>query len=259
METFFLTRKQMSTLLMSMKGDRMSKTPLTVLQESWARSHKYDIECGKSLGAFIATSLPPIFEKVIKMGQKDAGLSLNDIVALGNQIEYTNLSITSVQNWVKRDIKEVLGSPRIGKKYSVDQTAVLFIVEDLKSTLDFDSIRKLLSLVFNSPDDDADDLISPLELYVAYSSIFEELDENNDQVLDLSGHDSGKRNHDHMMENLIKQRADRYVLSLPNLNADQREAISNSLVVATVSVQASYFQSLSKRFYTATLFLQKMR
>jgi hypothetical protein len=258
LETFLLTRKQMASLLLSLKG-MSDKTPLVTLQEAWAKSHKADIENGKSLGAFIAASLPPIFEKIIKMDQKDEGFSLNDIVALGNQIEYTNLSITSVQNWVKRDVKDLLGSPKLGKKYSIEQTALLFIVEDLKSTLDFDSIRKLLSFVFRHPDDDSDDLISPLQLYAAYSSIFEELDENNDQVLDLYGHESGKRNHDHMMENLVKQKADQFVETLPGLHADQKEAVSNALVIAMVSVQTSYFHTLAKRFYNATLFLQNLK
>lgn len=258
METFYLTRKQMASLLLSLKG-MSDKTPLATLQEAWMESHKADVEHGKSFGAFMATSLPPIFEKIIKMNQRNEGFSLNDIVALGNQIEYTSLSITSVQNWVKRDVKEVLGSPRLGKKYSVEQTAVLFIVEDLKATLDFGSIRNLLSLVFRHPDDETDDLINPITLYATYSTIFEELDKNNDQVLDLSGHAGGKRNHDHLMEHLVKQRADQFAGTLSGLNADQREAVSNAIVIATISVQASYFHALAKRFYNATLFLQNLK
>ena len=40
-----------------------------------------------------------------------------------------------MQNWVKRDIKEMIGSPQKGKKYSIEQAALLFIVEDLKQHL----------------------------------------------------------------------------------------------------------------------------
>ncbi|MBD0380160.1 DUF1836 domain-containing protein [Paenibacillus sedimenti] len=257
METFYLTRKQMGALLLSLRGIT-DKTPLATLQEAWVKSHKTDIEHGKSLGAFISTSLPPVFEKIIKMKQTNQGFSLTDIVSLGSQIEYTHFSITSVQNWVKRDFKDLIGPPRIGKKYSIDQTAILFIIDDLKATLDFESIRKLLTLVFNDPQDVADDWISPLKLYKAYSSIFEELDQNNDQVLDLSGHDSGIRNHDHMLENLIKQRVDEYAGTLEGLNDEQKEAVSNTIFIAMVSVQTSYFQSLAKRFLNATLFLQRL-
>ncbi len=258
METFHLTRKEMAQLLLSMKG-KVDKTPLTVLQEAWAKTHKNDIAHGKSFAAFIATSLPSIFEKIIKMNQQDGGFSLTDIVSLGNQVEYTNFSITSVQNWVKRDLKEVLGIPKAGKKYTVDQAAILFIVEDMRTSLDFDSIRKLLTMVFNNPYDDTDDLISPVELYCAYSTIFEELDRNNDQVLDIHGHEADRKNHDHMLENLMKQRADEFANTLTGLNDGQIEAISNAIVIAMVSVQTSFFQTLAKRFLTATLFLKNIK
>ncbi|MCP1305729.1 DUF1836 domain-containing protein [Paenibacillus tyrfis] len=257
METFYLTRKQMAGLLMSLAG-KTDRTPLATLQEAWAKSHRLDMEHGKTLGAFVSTSLPPIFEKLIKMKQTSEGFSLTDIVALGNQIEYAQYSVTSVQNWVKRDFKSLIPSPRLGKKYSLDQTAILFIIDDLKATLDFESIRKLLTLVFNRPDDDADDVVSPLRLYAAYSSIFEELDQNNDQVLDLSGHDSGLRNHDHMLEHLIKQKADEYAGAVEGLSDGQKELLSHTIFIAMVSVQTSYFQSLAKRYLNATLFLQDL-
>src|SRR5690606_4069155 len=108
-----------ATLLLSLQG-KTSKSPLATLQEIWIKSHLKDIEHGKSFTAFISTSLPPIFEKLIRSNWSDEGFSLTDIVSLGNQIEYTNFSITSIQNWVKRDIKEKLGGPRLGKKYSID-------------------------------------------------------------------------------------------------------------------------------------------
>lgn len=257
METFYVTRKEMASLLLALKG-KTDKTPLATLQEAWMKSHKSEIEHGKSLAAFKATSLPPIFEKIIKSNLQDAGFSLNDIVSLGNQIEYTNFSITSIQNWVKRDIKEMLGGPRHGKKYSIDQTAILFLVDDLKTSLDFESIRKLLALIFNQPDDDSDDLISPTDLYFAYSSIFEELDRNNDQILDIQGHEAGRRNHDHMLEGLIQRKAEQYVQTLSGLTEQQQEALGNTLVIAMVSVQTAYFQSMAKRFLNATLFLQNL-
>ncbi|MGF9710697.1 MULTISPECIES: DUF1836 domain-containing protein [Paenibacillus] len=258
MELFYLTRKQMAALLMSLQGISC-KTPLAVLQEAWVKSHRAEIQGGKSFGAFISTSLPPIFEKIIKTKVQNDGFSLTEIVSLGNQIEYTHFSITTVQNWVKRDFKDLIGSPQVGKKYSIKQTAVLFIIDDLKATLDFESIRKLLTLLFQSPDEDSDDLISPLQLYALYSSIFEEMDQNNDQVLDLSGHDIGRRNHDHMLEQLIKQRADDFTDSLDGLSEEQKEAVSNTIFIAMVSVQTTYFQSLARRFLNATLFLQNLQ
>ncbi|MEF3301998.1 DUF1836 domain-containing protein [Paenibacillus sp. GYB003] len=257
METFYLTRKQMAGLLLSLKGET-DKTPIAMLQEAWAKAHKTDVEHGKTLGAFVSTSLPPIFEKIIKMKQTGEGFSLTDIVALGNQIEYSHYSVTSMQNWVKRDFKDLIGPPRNGKKYSIDQTAVLFMIDDLKATLDFESIRKLLTLVLGDPQNDEDDLIGPLRLYAAYSSIFEELDQNNDQVLDLSGHESGKRNHDHMLEHMLKDISGKFAETLQSLSRDQQEAVGNTVFIAMVSVQTSYFQSLARRYMNATLFLHKL-
>ena len=62
-----------------------------------------------------------------------------------------------------------------------------------------------------------------------------------------------------MAENLIKQKADQFAGTLHGLNADQREAVSNAIVIATILVQASYFHALAKRFYNATLFLQNLK
>ncbi len=258
METFYLTGKEMASLLLSLQG-KTSKSPLATLQEAWIKSHKSDIEHGKSFAAFISTSLPPIFEKMIRSNWRDVGFSLTDIVSLGNQIEYTNFSVTSIQNWVKRDIKERLGGPRLGKKYSIDQAALLFFVDDLKTTLDFEAIRQLLDLIFHNPNDDADDLLSPAALYASYSSLFEELDQNNDQLLDVQGHDAGKINQDHMLEGLMKRKSEQYAQSLTHLNKEQQDAVSHILVIAMVSVQAAYLHSIAKRFLNATLFLHDLK
>lgn len=257
MQSFTVTRKQMSHLLLSLNGCS-DKTPLMLLQEAWRSTHRTYVEHGTSLSAFMDTSIPPIFEKIMKADQQQMGFSLNDIVALGNQIEYSNFSITAIQNWVKRDIREFLGRPRLGKKYSVQQAALIYIVEDLRATMDFDSIRKLLSLIFNDPDTDSDDLITPLCLYEAYSSIFEELDANNDQLLDVAGHEISRSNQDHMLEHLIKHKAERYVSRLSLLNPEQKEIVQNAIVIALISVQSSYFLAMARRYYNATLFLHRL-
>lgn len=259
METFHLTRSEMSQLLLSLSG-QSQKAPKNILQEAWAKSHKELIEGGNSLGAFISTALPPIFEKLMNMNPNDIGLSLNEIVALGSQIEYNHFALTAVQNWVKRDLKEIIGTPRLGKKYSIEQAAILFIIEDLRAALDLESIRKLLLLIFHDFDDQAKDLISPIDLYAGYSGIFEELDQNNDQVLDLqSGHLSRDKKQDHLMETTVKKKADEFALGLAGLNPQQQEAVSNTIVIAMLSVQTTYFQTLAKRFLNASLFLHNLR
>lgn len=257
MKTFYLTRKEMAFLLLSLQG-KSSKTPLMILQDAWVESHKNELQDGKSLAAFIDTSLPSIFEKIIRMKPENVSISLHDIVSLGTQIEYTHIAITSVQNWVKRDFKELIGPPAFGRKYSIEQATILFIIEDLKSSLDFESIRKLLTLIFHDHTSPSKDLINPVDLYMGYSKIFEELDKNNDQVLDISGSEARSKKHDYLMEALIKQKADEFCNSLPNLNNDQQEAVSNTIVIAMLSVQTAYFQALAKRFLNATLFLQHL-
>ena len=88
------------------------------------------------------------------------------------------------------------------EKYSIEQAALLFIVEDLKTALDFESIRKLLRLIVNDPADRSDDLINPVHLYVAYSSLFEELNQGN--CLQLNATDTV-----HTIENIVKEKADK--------------------------------------------------
>lgn len=259
METFLLTRKDMSQLLLSLNG-QINKAPKLILQEAWLKSRRDAAEGGKSLGAIISTSVPPIFEKMMSIKPSiEAGMSLNDIVALGGQIEYSHFAVTSVQNWVKRDLKDIIGPPELGKKYSMKQAAILFIIEDLRSALDLDSIRRLLHLIFNSSVEDAPDLISPIELYAGYSSMFEEMDQNNDQVLDLQGTGSGEKKLDHLLEAMVKKKADDFAVSLPRLSPEEREAVSNIIVIAMLSVQTAYFQTLAKRFFHASVFLHNLQ
>jgi hypothetical protein len=258
METFHVTRKEMSQLLMSLSG-QIDRVPKLILQEAWLKTRRDMVQSGKSLGAFISTAVPPIFDKVINMTPaSDNGMSLNDIVSLGGQIEYNHFAVTAVQNWVKRDLREIIGTPKAGKKYSLEQAAVLFIIEDLRAALDLESIRKLLLQIFRNCDDDSDDLIRPTALYAGYSSIFEEMDLNNDQVLDLPGTGGGERKLDHLMEVMVKKKADEFTTRLTRLSPEEKEAVSNIIVIATLSVQTAYFQSLAKRFFHASMFLQNL-
>lgn len=238
MELLTLTRKEAALLLLSMQG-RMDCTPVSVLQEAWRRVH--------------ADELPLVLEKLLKSQHKLDGLSLTDIVSLGNRIEYTNFSITSVQNWVKRDFREFVGPPEHGKKYSFEQAALLFIIEDLKMNLDFDSIRSLFELIFSKPGDGKKSLLPPTELFYSYSALFEELDKNNDQLLDVSGHEGNLRNRDALMENMILERTEQLMEKYSSFTEREREVLRNVLMIALVSVQTAYFQSLARRYANAAL------
>jgi hypothetical protein len=244
--TFQLTRKEMAELLLSLKGWNNNR-PITILQEAWIRSNHITVDEQKPLNAFITTVLAPIFEKVIKYDKTEIAFSLNEIVALGNQIENTNFTTTAVQNWVKRDIKEMISSPQKGKKYSLEQTALLFLVEDLKTALDFESIRKLLKLVVNDPENENDDLINPVHLYAAYSTIFDQI---NQQYHNQTSHTIQD------IENMIESTANQLVDEYSHLSDKHREAIRNTIVIATLSVFTAYFQMYARKYLSATLFLQ---
>jgi hypothetical protein len=252
MEMFQLTRKEMADLLLSLQGEN-NLSPVAVLKEAWFKRHP---DKNEATNASMATQLPAIFEKLIKAGKKGITLSLNDIVSLGNQIEHTTFSLAAVQNWVKRDAKDIIGSPENGRKYSLDQAAILFIVDDLKTVLDFASIRQLLKMLFNDPEDRKDDLIFPLDFYRAYASIFEDLDPDGDQMIEAEEVDPSLAliKKEKTLEALIEKRAKQYVDQLP-LTDKQKQLLSNVLVVSILTIQVSFLESLARRYTSTTLFL----
>jgi hypothetical protein len=202
---------------------------LAILKNAWRQDEE------------TALVLPEIFEKVIKSSKKGPiGLSINEIVMLGNHIEYTHLSSSTVQNWVKRDIRQLIGTPRHGKKYTVEQAAILLIVEDLKASLDFESIRKILHLIFNNPDDRSDDLIDPVHFYLAYTTIFEKL------------------HHEHLSFNSdmvpIHQKIDQFILNeaklitktFTHLTEQQKEIVQKITLTAVYTVISTYYQHITK-------------
>ncbi len=243
MEAFTLSRIEMSCLLHSLTGISDQK-PLHILKEAWTKFHQDEIQKGMSLPAFLSTDVPPILQKIIKGGCAK-GLSLGDIATLGHLIEYSTLSVTAIQNWVKRDFKEYLGSPMEGKKYSVNQAALLYMIDDLKAALDFESIRQLFRMLFLKPDRDDDDLIEPAQLYYAYASLFEEIKR------DPSPHQKYSVKED----SLLGASSRKIMMRLTHLTRTQREAVHNMLLIAAISVQTCYFQALARQYFNAALFL----
>lgn len=255
MESFSLTRKEMSSLLLSLQGNH-EQTPISILQKAWSKNHEQACKEGSSLPAFLSTEVPQVVQKIIQ-GHKFNGFSLHEIADLGHLIEYSNSSITSIQNWVKRDFKDMFDTIKEGRKYSINQAALLFMIDDLKCNLDFLSIRKLFkALFFHDQDGQAtSELMEPVQFYNAYSTMFEELDANNDQVFDIVGHTAAAKSQDSLLEKMILGHADRITQQMGQTSKAQQKVISNILVIAALSVQSSYLQSVSKRYYTATVFL----
>lgn len=242
METLTFTRKDMATLLHSLQVGAQN-SPRTVIQDIWRANHERELKLGTSMSAFISTALPPIIEKMIKSDTHPA-FSLHDIVSLGSQIEYTHFSITSVQNWVKRDFKDFIGHAEEGKKYSLQQAALFFIIEDLRSTLDYDTMRKFFQIVFH--------LIQPLDFYSSYAELFEELDERYRNYI-------GERSDFvYKWDKMINEVAKDYVAHKPELSDEQRETLQSAIHVALTSVHTSCFQSLSRRYVHGMVFLHNL-
>ncbi|SDS82221.1 protein of unknown function [Paenibacillaceae bacterium GAS479] len=253
MESFMLTRFQMADLLLSLNGGG-SRSPIQIVQEAWKKEHRDQVASGKALPAFLSTEWPSVLEKLIK-GQGIKGVSLQEAAALGGRVEYSSLSITAMQNWVKRDFKPFFESPKAGKKYSLEQAALLFIVDDLKASLDFESIRKLFERLFRaSADGSCNPLLGPIEFYRAYSSLFEEMDADGDQILD-SGPGIVEDSGNGTLELRVREAAGRYVSRLNGLEELDKEMLGNMLLIAVFSVQAAYFHALTRRYCNATLFL----
>jgi hypothetical protein len=253
MEAFTLSRIEMSGLLLSLSGNS-ERRPLHILQEAWTKFHREEVREGTSLPAFLSTDIPPILQKLIKGGGVK-GLSLGDIASLGSLIEYSTLSATAMQNWVKRDFKEYLGSPREGKKYSINQAALLFIIDDLKAALDFESIRQLFRMLFLAPERDDDDLVEPAQLYHGYAELFEEIKTRS--LVPVQGQDEPGASKEVLWrsDNALRASMEKMMKRLSHLTRPQRDAVQNMLLIAAISVQTCYFQALARQYFNAVLFL----
>lgn len=253
MEAITLSRIEMSELLLSLNGVSERK-PLHILQKAWTKFHREEVQKGITLPAFLSTEIPPLLQKIINGGSVK-GLSLGEIATLGHLIEYSTLSATAMQNWVKRDFKEYLGSPREGKKYSVNQAALLFMIDDLKAALDFESIRQLFRLLFLAPERDDDDLVEPAQLYYGYAELFEEI--KSSPVLQVQGiaDRSTQQEYSTKADRVLKASLESMMQRLSHLSRSQRDTVRNMLMIAAISVQTSYFQALARQYCNAALFL----
>ena len=249
MENFIMTRTEMSKLLLSIT-DQGGSTPQQLLQKIWGRRHRIDKEDNQDVPSFSPEAAPPVLRKFARPECPAAkGLSLREIAALGGMIEYSSVSATAMQNWVKRDFKEYFGSPKLGRKYSLNQAAMLFMIDDLKSALDFESIRALFRQMFLAPDNEDDDLLEPARLYHAYSSLFDEI--HGTQPAFGQAEAAGALDGEGGGEAL--EAAERSASELDHLNGSQRETVRNMLLISTVAVQTCYFQGLARRYADAAL------
>lgn len=81
--------------------------------------------------------------------------------------EITGLNTPAVQNWVARGF---ISRP-IAKRYSKDTTARIFIINELRNTMNLEDIKKLLIYVNGDPESRSDDIIAESELYSYFCEI----------------------------------------------------------------------------------------
>ncbi|MDR9794616.1 MULTISPECIES: DUF1836 domain-containing protein [unclassified Aeribacillus] len=216
-----LRRSVMVQLLLSLKGIH-ELSPEEVMKQQ--------------LPSDQTNQIPGFIKKLSKQRDKgELGLSTNEIVILGNFCELTSLKSTSVQNWVKRDIKEIIGPPELGKKYSVEQAALLLIVKDLKTIFDFETVRSLLMKVFNTISDRNDDLISPLMFYKLYTDVLEQV--KNVEI-----------DNNRQFEKKLFVQTKRLLQKQTSLSDAQIDSICHVTVAAVLAVLTYHFQTRAKAF-----------
>ncbi len=220
--SFQLTRVQMAKLLYALKGES-KQTPLHIVEKAVKPSIAND------------QNVPPFLLKFSRRrNQKEYGLSTNEIVSLANLCELTSLKSTSIQNWIKRDVRELIGPPDLGKKYSIEQAAMLLIVKDLKTIFEFEKIRNVLTIVFNTLSDRSDDLISPITFYEIYGTVLESLET-------ITVNDS-------TLEDRINEKLELISDKFPYLTESQWNIIKKILVSTVLAVLASHIQTRAQHY-----------
>ncbi|KXZ12734.1 hypothetical protein AXI59_14845 [Bacillus nakamurai] len=223
MNTFKLTRTDMVRLLYALKGQG-DTSPLQILIKS-ANMTLDEAESHLHIPEFLTR-----FER--KKEKREYGLSTNEIVELGNLCELTSLKSTAVQNWVKRDIKDLIGHPELGKKYSIEQAVILLIVRDLKSIYDFEHIRVILKIAFNTITDRSDDIISPISYY-----------ESCAQVIDDIHHKDSPPMKETSLQDLVEQQTDKLRGCFNELGNEQWKKIKTIIAVTVLSVLTFHIQA----------------
>ncbi|WP_223703013.1 DUF1836 domain-containing protein [Sutcliffiella deserti] len=176
---------------------------------------------------------PESFQKLLdKNTGAEIGLTMTNIVWLGNQLESADYTEPALKNWVKREVKEYIGAPQVGRKYSIQQAALLFIVKDLKVLLDFEAIRKVIGSIFNNPVDRTDDIISPVVFYKAYACLYENLIAQREIL----------------SEEHIKEEVKAYITRDPFLGENEKGKVIRALVVAVFAVRTTYLKTLAYQY-----------
>ena len=98
-------------------------------------------------------------------------------IVLGQVTNLTGLEPYAVQNWVKRGFL----APPQRKRYDLDQTCRILLINTFKSVLPMERICGLLSFVNGRLDDSSDDIIRDSDLYFLFVRLAGQAREINDE------------------------------------------------------------------------------
>ena len=105
-----------------------------------------------------------------------AAMKLTGGFTLSQLSEFSGLESTTIQNWVKRGWIE----PPKDRRYGIQSTARVLIINMLKGAMQLSNIVSLLAYVNGKVDDRNDDAIPDGELYSIMCSVMKEVDEDGD-------------------------------------------------------------------------------
>jgi hypothetical protein len=247
-----ITRAKMAELLLSLEGDGNTQ-PIEIIA-SWIRSdenlprgNEYDqnnffakLLNANPLNNVVSSAASLIMKKfqntVDESLEEKMGFSLNEIVILGNMIEYSSYTTTTLQNWIKRDIKEIIGAPLVGKRYSVRQAALLFIVDDLRKLMDYNFIKGIFSSIFKCSKMGKYEFIDPLHFYSLYSNVYEQVNVQAtvyNEILNLNI----------ALENIIKVKTNDSINRLETLQTNEAIKTCVELAVRSIFIASTLSQA----------------
>ncbi len=113
-----------------------------------------------------------------------AAMKLTGGFTLAQLSEISGLEPTTIQNWVKRGWIE----PPKDRRYGIQSTARVLIINMLKGAMQLSSIVSLLAYVNGKVNDRNDDAIPDGELYSIMCSIITEIDKSGDLSLESVSH-----------------------------------------------------------------------
>ncbi|WP_099363613.1 DUF1836 domain-containing protein [Fredinandcohnia onubensis] len=123
------------------KFDKNKKRLLNMLNQNDSEVNQEDLR------ELVQLYCPNIYDDLLFNHSDIPRFSLKEIEALLEGTYMKKVTATTVQNWIQKEFKELVGGPEIGRKYSLRQTAYILLIDDLRASLSFPEIKKILEIL----------------------------------------------------------------------------------------------------------------